>query len=105
MATVKFNDPSEFVRELRRDREKIERKILRLTCGHRHEYPMTVLTVLATALVGSVVVRLERRCGSYMTGDSNGMDQTLAAVRADCKLVEAAAHELGLEVRAGVYES
>jgi hypothetical protein len=105
MATVKFNDLSEFLTELKLVAEKIEGKILRLTCGHRSEYPMTALSVLATALVGNVVLRLENRCGSYLMSESHEAEQVREAVKSGSKLVETAATELGLEVRAGTYES
>jgi hypothetical protein len=105
MATVKFNDLSEFLTELKLVAETIEGKTLRLTCGHRSEYPMTALSVLATVLVGNVVVRLENRCGSYLMSDSNEAEQVREAVKTRSKLVETAAKELGLEVRAGTYES
>lgn len=105
MTTVKFNDLSEFLTELKLVAVKIEGKILRLTCGHRTEYPMTALSVLATALVGNVIVRLENCCGHFLMSESSEAEQVREAVKTRSKLVEMAAKELGLEVRAGTYES
>ena len=104
MATVKFHLLSEYLTELKLVADQVEGKILRLTCGHQREYPMTALSVLATVLVGSLVFRLENRCGSFLMSGSSEAEQVREIAKAHMTLVEAAAKELGLEVRAGTYE-
>lgn len=69
--TVAFNDPNEFLSELRQDRERIDRGILRVTVRRRYGSPFVTESVVATATVDGVLVKLERRIGEAFAGDEN----------------------------------
>lgn len=106
MATVKFNDPNEFVEEIARDASKVEGKILRVTTSQRRGggLPLVGLAVIATAVVRGHVVRLDRFCGEYMMPGSPEAEK----VRTECNRIadgiRAKAGEMGLECRPGVFE-
>jgi hypothetical protein len=102
MPSVKFTSTDEFLLELRRDVAAVERKIIRITCRYRSEYPMTGVAVLASFVVADRVVSLESRCGSYLFDTDQGEVKTRAEER--LSLLTKAAEELGLEVRSGSYE-
>lgn len=105
MAAVKFNDLDEFIGELRRDAAEVERKILRVTVRHRTDgqMPIRSMAVVASAVVAGHVVTLQAPCGTYLpgTGEADGVS---VAAKERLAALEAAAGELGLEVRAGVFE-
>lgn len=103
MVNVNFNDPDEFLEEVRKDTDRIERRILRLTVRRRYAQPFVHVAVVATAVVGNTVVHLEHRIGEAFFGDENADGLTTKTQAALDKLTEAA-KALGLEVRAGVYE-
>jgi hypothetical protein len=103
--TARFHQVDEFIEELRRDRDKIDRGLVRVTCRHTRGTPMYSLTVVASAIVGNVVLLLERRCGEYMFPDDgpgrqvrDKAEQYAAALQAECQA-------LGLETRSGVFEA
>lgn len=100
---VCFNDPDEFLDEVRRDRNRVARGILRLTVRRRYGNPFVTVAVVASAMIENTVVRLDHRVGEAFAGDeaANGLAAKAQAVLD--KLAEAA-RNLGLEVRAGVYE-
>ncbi len=100
---VSFHDPDEFLAELRLDKERIDRGILRVTVRRRYGSPFTTVSVVATATVEGVLVKLEHRVGEAFAGDekANGLaEQAQAALD---KLTDAG-KSLGLDVRAGVFE-
>lgn len=100
---VGFHDPDEFLAELHLDRDRIDRDILRVTVRRRYGSPFVTVSVVATATVGGVLVKLEHRVGEAFAGDEKATglaDKTQAALG---KLT-AAAKSLGLDVRAGVFE-
>jgi hypothetical protein len=101
--TVSFNDPDEFLEEVRKDHDRVDRAILRLTVRRRYGEPFVTVSVVATAVIEGTVVRLEHRIGDAFVGDekSNGLAAKTKTVLG--KLADAA-KPLGLEVRAGVYE-
>lgn len=103
LPTVIFNDPDEFLEELRRDRDRVDRQILRLTVRRRYGEPFVVVSVVATARVEGMLVKLEHRVGEAFAGDekANGL---AAKTRLVLDKVSDAAKALGLDVRAGVYE-
>lgn len=101
--TVAFNDPEEFLTEIRQDRDRIDRQILRITVRRRYGEPFVTVSVVATAAVEGTVVKLEHRVGEAFAGDAraNGLaakTQTVLDKLAD------AGKALGLDVRAGIYE-
>ena len=101
--TIAFNDPDEFLEELARDRETVDRKILRVTVRRRYASPFVTVSVVATALVGGQVVRLEQRIGQAFAAAENVTEVATKTQAALDKLTEAG-KALSLEVRAGVFE-
>jgi hypothetical protein len=101
--TISFHDPDEYLSELRRDHERIDRRILRVTVRRRYGEPFITISVIATAAVEGTIVKLEHRIGEAFAGDenSNGLS-TKTQVVLD-KLTEAG-KALGLDVRSGVFE-
>jgi hypothetical protein len=101
--TVGFNDPDEFLDEVRKDIDRIERKILRVTVRRRYAQPFVHVAVVATAVVGNTAIHLEQRIGEAFFGDEKADGLTTKTQAALDKIGEAA-KGLGLEVRAGVFE-
>lgn len=100
---VSFHDPDEFLAELRLDKDRIDRGILRVTVRRRYGNPLVTVAVVATATVGGTLVRLEHRVGEAFAGDEKATglaDKTRAAL----DTLTRAGESLGLNVRAGVYE-
>ena len=104
MPTVKFHDPSDFEQELRLMENRIDGKIVRLTYANKSEYPSTAVLVIATALVGPVVLCLECYCGNFMNGSDEEVKvgQKAESIR---QTIESTATKLNLEIRAGMYEA
>lgn len=100
---VAFNDPEEYLAEISRDRDRIDRQILRVTVRRRYGEPFVTVTVVATVTVEGTLVKLEHRVGDAFAGDekTNGLSVKTQALLD--KLTDAG-KALGLEVRAGVYE-
>jgi hypothetical protein len=98
---VCYNDPDEYLDELRRDLDGVERKILRLTVRRRYGNPFVHVSVVATALVAGRVVQLEQTIGEAFAGDerAGGLGEK---TRTALDKISAAAVQLGLEVRAGI---
>ena len=103
MPTVKFSDPEDFLEELQKDREKVDRHIVRLV------YQVTPtkispniqhLSVLATALVADQVYRLEPYCGDLWRIERQDQPVYDKGRQVKEQIVVACAH-LGLEVRGG----
>ena len=110
MAVVKFNAPSEFLTELEKDKPLIERGLVRLTNLFRTHTSVASLqhwSVVATAKIGSDLVRLEYHCGSLWRlggpADPAGQQVRETAARIHTEIAEAC-QRLGLEVRAGMLE-
>lgn len=103
MVTVKFNDVAEFLDELKRDAAEVQRKILRCTFSFRrgNSMPIEVMYVMVTYMVFDQLVMLEHRCGEWMTGTSDQETVRGTAIAIKDK-IDAAANELGLELRAGL---
>jgi hypothetical protein len=101
--TVSFHDPDEFLEEVGRDRGKVERNILRLTVRRRYGEPFVTVTVVATAVIEGVVVKLEHRIGEAFAGDEKATGLAIKTKTVLDKL-SGAGKALGLEARAGVYE-
>jgi len=100
---VSFHDPDEFLAELRLDRDRIDRDILRVTVRRRYGSPFVTVSVVATATVGGVLLKLEHRVGEAFAGDDKATglsEKTQAAL----DKIAVAAKSRGLDVRAGVFE-
>lgn len=101
--TVSFHDPEEFLAELRLDKDRIDRGILRLTIRRRYGTTFVSVSVVATTTVEGVLVKLEQRVGEAIAGDEKANGLTDKAQAALDKLTEAG-NSLDLDVRAGVFE-
>lgn len=101
---IHFTDPDEFIEELTKDREAVDRKIVRITLEHKMATNDVLFNVslLATARFHGDIVRLERFCGQYMK--SEGDNQTLARTHELVEKLSGQCQDPGLEVRAGVIE-
>ena len=105
MATVLFSDPEEFLTELTRDRDLVDRRIVRLqSLGLRSGITsIHFLTVVATTRVGQDVIRLERLCGG-LCGAAESDQRVTEMTEAVRQELESGCARLGLEVRSGVLE-
>ena len=102
MPTVKFNDPEDFLAELTKDKEKVDRGIVRLVYSFNPSTHgiTTHLSVVATALVGTQLYRLEAYCGDLWHIEK--MDQVTYDQGKQIKgMIEKRCATLGLEVRGG----
>lgn len=100
---VNFHDPDEFLDELRKDHERVERLIVRITVRRRYVQPFVHVAVIASAVVDNFIVTLEQRVGETFVGDDASSPIT-AKIRASLDHLTAEATKLGLEVRTGVFE-
>lgn len=107
MATVKFNETDEFVNELTKDANKVERSIVRIVfrtsfdSGIPHIH---ILTLVASAVVDGHVVRLERRCGSFWK-ETEEQKKVVEFAESHADRIRSACAEMKLEVRSGVFEA
>lgn len=101
---VNFTDVDEFLDELRKDAGAVDRGIVRVTHLYRTTLlPMIRSFVVATARVGDTVLQLEIGCGELLGhGGGEHNDKTHASAAKIKAELEAGAHQLGLEVRAGM---
>lgn len=67
---VKFNSSAEFLEEISKDKDMVERKIVRVTrlFASVKALPVKELSVVATAVVDSKIIRLDRPVGQILTG-------------------------------------
>jgi hypothetical protein len=111
---LKFNRPEEFISELRQSPPNAE-PVLRATIRHqldRHTGAFRHLTVIATYLrvldgtphPVSLVVTLENYQGEDWGQGVKGSEQTRESAQEVLQRLRAAATELGIECRSGVYE-
>ncbi len=105
MSAVRFHHPSDFLAELARDVELVDRRIVRVTRGYRRSRlapTVQLVSVLASyELHGGQVVHLDAACGDWW-----GIGDDGALRRADeiARRIEDACRDLNLEVRGGVVE-
>lgn len=102
---VRFNQVEEFLEELAKDKDHIERGIVRLTNLYRpsRQVPsIQHLSVVATMRVGRDIIRLEVYCGDLWHLDRD--QPVLDRAKALHTTLEEGCARLGLEVRAGVLE-
>ncbi|MCE9561220.1 MAG: hypothetical protein K8U57_04120 [Planctomycetes bacterium] len=100
---VQFHDPEEFLAEVRRDAERVDRKIVRVTIRRRYRPPFVTMSVIATAVVSPTVITLDHRVGETFSGDGHDSDLVTKAT-ATIDKVTRVLNEIGLEVRPGVFE-
>lgn len=100
---ISFHDINEFLAELRLDNDRIDRNILRVTVRRRYGSPFVTVSVVATATIGGVLVKLDHRIGEAFAGDEKATGLTDKTQAALGRLTEAG-KSLGLDVRAGVFE-
>jgi len=103
MIRVRFNDAEEFAAEL--SREKPNDNILRLTKQYQQSKDsphIHYVSVLGSFVRDGQIIKMTTYCGDYW---GKGTDRS-AVDRADKVMMELeqVARELGVEVRAGVYE-
>ena len=110
MAVVKFNNPGEFLAELKQDCQQIARGIVRVTSLYRGSTvspSLHHLSVVATARVGRDLVRLDYYCGDlWQIGDQDSPHDQHVMERGQriSRALQDGCSQLGLEVRAGVLE-
>lgn len=100
---VSFHDLEEYLAELRIDKDRIDRGILRVTVRRRYGSPFVTVSVVATVTVEGVLVKLEHRVGEAFAGDEKANGLTDKA-QATLNTLTDAGKSLGLDVRAGVFE-
>mgnify|MGYP007059567413 CR=1 FL=1 len=61
---VQFHSVDEFLAEITRDVDRLDRKILRVSIMQRCSHPFLEISMVSTVVVGGVVVRLDRRIDS-----------------------------------------
>jgi hypothetical protein len=101
---VQFHAIEEFLREITRDRDRIDRGILWVTILRRFHDPFVHMSLLATAVIGSTIVRLDQRLGECFAADATAAagigkkgDEHMARLGKE-------AERLRLEVRTGFFE-
>ena len=102
---VKFNDPREFIEELKKDAGLVSRGIVRITqqvtCSGK--MPIKYLSVVGTTQVINTVVRLDRYCGEIW--NIPHVDQKTCAKAEELIVnLKTELESAGLEVRAGIIE-
>jgi hypothetical protein len=107
---VRFSRVEEFLEEVRLEAEggNITDGILRVTCSYQpaREAPhISSVTVIAGALVKGKLVELQQACGLLLDFPSDQEShKTRERAHEAMQQVRAAAGELGLSVRKGVFE-
>ena len=104
MPTVQFSDPEDFLAELEKDKEKVDRNLVRLvyqSTPSRMSPNIQHLSVLATALVAGQVYRLEAYCGDLWRIESQDQPVYDKGKKVKEQIASGCA-KLGLEVRGGV---
>jgi len=102
---VIFNEPKEFIEELRKEKDRVHRRIVRVTI--RLKKAETALgaaafqiAVVATCRAGDELIVLEKPCGSCFILNDEVRKRANEVIEQLKKEIE----EVGLEVRGGMYE-
>jgi len=108
---VTFTNPDEFIEELKKDKEKVVWGIVRLTTAYKPTKISSVYTVevVSTYRKGDEIIELRKFCGdvwSNLKGERAFKEEEKAFKVRDSiyEKIENACQELGIEVRAGIYE-
>lgn len=108
MMKILFNNDIEFLDEVRKDKEAIERKVVRRTTLRKpsKETPdIFGLSVVATYRRGDEVVKLQKFCGNHSGRlDTRGNKKTKDKIKQTYEMLDREIEALGLQVRAGSYE-
>jgi len=108
MAIVRFNVYDEFLAELTKDIELVDRRIVRITnlCqGSTVSSSLKHLSVVATAKVGVDIVRLDVYCGDVWGLNTQHNDVTRKKAQDIQHRITQAGAQLGFEIRAGILEA
>ena len=103
MSVVNFSHPEDFLEELEKDKEKVDRGIVRLVYSFmpsKISPNIQHLRVVATALVAGQVYRLEHYCGDLWRIESQDKPVHDKGTRVK-RLIEERCAALGLDVRGG----
>lgn len=114
---ITFNQHNEFIEELKRDSQFIDRKIVRVTRQFRRAgggLPFTEASILASYSIrvnpqsgndhSRQVISLNNYCGRYMLEDPHE-EKVLKLADEIQGEIEAAAKKLNMEIRAGFIEN
>ncbi len=101
---VQFHAVEEFLVEITKDKDRVDQKILRLTVLRRFHDPFVHMFLLATAVVGGTIVRLDQRLGECFAADATAAGTIGKKAEELLARLDREAAALGLEVRAGVFE-
>ena len=103
MSVVNFSHPEDFLEELEKDKDKVDRGIVRLVYSFtpsKLSPNIQHLSVVATALVAGQVYRLEHYCGDlwHIESQDNPIHEKGKRIK---RLIEERCAALGLEVQGG----
>jgi hypothetical protein len=103
---VQFHDVGEFLTELEKDREHVDRAIVRVTCLHTShaELPIIYVSVVATANISGYVIRLDKRAGNYMHHAQTDREEVRQRADQIAGALQNKLESLGLEIRTGILE-
>ena len=101
---VQFHAVEEFLAEITKEREQVDRRILRVTVLRRFHDPFVHVFLLATAVIGGTIVRLDHRLGECFAMDTTATAGIGKKAEELMARLDREAQQLGLEVRAGVFE-
>lgn len=101
---VQFHAIEEFLAELIKDKERVEHGVLRVTVLRRFHDPFVHLFLLATTVIGGTIVRLDHRLGECFAADATAITTLGKKAEELMARLDREAEQLGLEVRAGVFE-
>jgi hypothetical protein len=105
--TVVFNQVEEFIAELEKDAEKVERGIVRLTKifeGTKISPNIHHVSVFATYTVEGQLITLKRYCGDIWELGQGRDTEVIAKADGYLTTIEEACKRLNLEVRAGAIQ-
>lgn len=103
---VRFNEPSEFISELGKDVELVDRRLVRITGLYRQVMgAVRDYSVVATAKVGPDLYRLEKYVGQLWGLKAEADKEVLRKGEEVKDQLDLACVELGLAVRAGLLEN
>lgn len=104
MIRARYTEPAEFLADLERDKAEVEGNLVRLTKIAR---PVPDLAVTRVAVLASVIMRGRLAVLEMYVGDLAGLGTDDAVQEAADKVIrvlEEGVADMGLELRAGLYE-
>lgn len=105
MTIVEFANSREFLAELRKDRRRVDRGIVRVAERRRASAmsPVLLVIVVGTARVGADIYSIDCLCG-VLCGVEVADRQVLAKMHKQLKNLRNGCAALGLDVRSGTME-